>query len=42
MTVQAINAPAEHGHLYGDIPALAIVAVALAVLTPRGDTAKTA
>jgi hypothetical protein len=42
MTVQAINAPAEHGHLYGDIPALAIVALALAVLTPRGDTAKTA
>lgn len=42
MTVQAINAPAEHGHLYGDIPALAIVAVALAVLTPRGDAAKPA
>jgi hypothetical protein len=42
MTVQAINAPAEHGHLYGDIPALAIVALALAVLTPRGDAAKTA
>ena len=42
MTVQAINAPAEHGHLYGDIPALAIVAVALAVFTPRGDAAKTA
>jgi hypothetical protein len=41
MTVQAINAPAEHGHLYGDIPALAIVALALAVLTPRGDAAKT-
>lgn len=41
MTVQAINAPAEHGHLYGDIPALAIVAVALAVFTPRGDAAKT-
>jgi hypothetical protein len=42
MTAQAINAPAEHGHLYGDIPALAIVALALAVLTPRGDAAKTA
>ena len=42
MTVQAINTPAEHGHLLGDIPALAIVAVALAVFTPRGDTAKTA
>jgi hypothetical protein len=36
MTVQAINAPTEHGHLLGDIPALAIVAVLLAVFTPRG------
>jgi hypothetical protein len=36
MTVQAINAPSEHGHLLGDIPALAIVAVLLAVFTPRG------
>jgi hypothetical protein len=26
----------EHGHLLGDIPALAIVAVAVAVLTARG------
>ena len=42
MTVQAINAPAEHGHLMGDIPALAIVALALAVFTPRGDAAKSA
>ena len=33
---QAINAPAEHGHLLGDIPALVIVAILLAVLTPRG------
>ena len=36
MAVQAINAPAEHGHLLGDIPALVIVAILLAVLTPRG------
>jgi hypothetical protein len=36
MTVQAINAPSEHGHLLGDIPALANVAVLLAVFTPRG------
>ena len=36
MAVQAINAPAEHGHLLGDVPALIIVAVLLAVLTPRG------
>ncbi|MFZ3218259.1 MAG: DUF6632 domain-containing protein [Candidatus Acidiferrales bacterium] len=36
MTVQVINAPSEHGHLLGDIPALFIVAIVLAVLTPRG------
>lgn len=36
MTVQAMMSPMEHGHLLGDIPALAIVAVALAILTPRG------
>lgn len=45
MTVQAINAPSEHGHLLGDIPALAIVAVLLAVFIPRGSSvseAKTA
>jgi uncharacterized protein DUF6632 len=42
MAVQAIDAPAEHGHLLGDVPALAIVAVALAILTPRGAVAETA
>ncbi len=36
MAVQAYKAPSEHGHLLGDIPALAIVAILLAVLTPRG------
>src|SRR5271169_2909681 len=36
MTAQAINAPGEHGHLLGDIPALFLVAIVLAVLTPRG------
>src|SRR5580704_11113307 len=36
MAVQAFNMPSEHGHLFGDIPALAIVAILLAVLTPRG------
>jgi hypothetical protein len=41
MTVQAINAPAEHGHLMGDIPALGIVAIVLAILTPRGLVAQT-
>jgi hypothetical protein len=41
MTVQAIQAPVEHGHLLGDIPALLIVAVLLAILTPRGVAAQT-
>lgn len=35
MTVQAINSPAEHGHLLGDIPALFIVALILGLLIPR-------
>ena len=39
MTVQALNMPSEHGHLLGDIPALLLVAIVLAVLTPRGADA---
>jgi hypothetical protein len=35
MAVQAVKMPSEHGHLFGDIPALALVAILLAVLTPR-------
>jgi hypothetical protein len=35
MTVQAVEMPVEHGHLLGDIPALVIVAVLLAIFTPR-------
>ena len=27
MAVQAVNMPAEHGHLFGDVPALILVAV---------------
>jgi hypothetical protein len=42
MAVQALEMPAEHGHLLGDIPALIIVAVVLAVLTPRGAISETA
>jgi hypothetical protein len=42
MTVQALNMPAEHGHLLGDIPALLLVAVVLAVLMPRGASAEMA
>jgi len=40
MTVQALEAPAEHGHLMGDIPALVMVAILLAIFTPRGTTAE--
>lgn len=36
MAVQAIQTPGERGHLLGDIPALVIVALVLAGLTPRG------
>ena len=36
MAVQAMNMPMEHGHLLGDVPALILVAVVLAVLMPRG------
>jgi hypothetical protein len=36
MGVQALNDPAERGHLVGDVPALILVAIILAVLMPRG------
>jgi hypothetical protein len=36
MTAQSLVATENHGHLLGDVPALFIVAFALAVLTPRG------
>jgi hypothetical protein len=42
MAVQAFNAPAERGHLMGDVPALIIVAILLAVLTPRGAVSEKA
>lgn len=35
MAVQAVTQPAQMGHLAGDVPALFIVAGALAILTPR-------
>src|SRR6185436_2820704 len=35
MAVQALTQPEQMGHLAGDVPALFIVAVALAILTPR-------
>jgi hypothetical protein len=36
MAIQAMGDPMERGHVVGDVPALLVVAVALAVLTPRG------
>jgi uncharacterized protein DUF6632 len=40
MTVQSFEAPENHGHLLGDVPALLLVAVLLAILTPRGGMAE--
>jgi len=42
MAVQAMKMPAEHAHLMGDVPALLLVAVVLAILMPRGSTAELA
>ena len=39
MAFQSFASPMNHGHLVGDVPALIIVAVVLAVLTPRGQGA---
>jgi hypothetical protein len=35
MGAQSLTDPAERGHLIGDVPALLIVAIVLAVLMPR-------
>jgi len=35
MAAQSIVYPEHHGHLYGDVPALLLIAIVLAVLTPR-------
>ena len=40
MAQQAITDPMERGHLIGDVPALFIIAIVLAVLTPKGVTAR--
>jgi hypothetical protein len=40
MFVQAIVDPAERGHLPGDVAALLLVAIVLAILTPRGVVAR--
>jgi hypothetical protein len=39
MLVQSFEMAENHGHLIGDVPALIVVAVVLAVLTPRGAPA---
>jgi hypothetical protein len=40
MAVQAFKNPEHMGHLWGDVPALIVVAAVLALLTPRGAEAK--
>ena len=40
MAVQAVVDPAERGHLPGDVAALLLVAVVLALLTPHGVAAR--
>ena len=39
MGVQSFSDPAERGHLIGDVPALFLVAIVLAVLMPRTEKA---
>jgi len=39
MAFQALTDSAERGHLIGDVPALLVVAIALAVFTPRAKRA---
>lgn len=41
MAIQASTDARHIGHLYGDVPALLIVAAVLAVLMPRGPTPAT-
>jgi hypothetical protein len=40
MAVQSLANPEHMGHLWGDVPALLVVAAVLALLTPRGAAAK--
>ena len=40
MAAQSLANPEHVGHLWGDVPALLVVAVALGLLTPRGAEAK--
>jgi hypothetical protein len=40
MAAQSIVYPEHRGHLFGDVPALLIIAVVLALVTPRGARAQ--
>ena len=42
MAAQAVVYPEHRGHLYGDVPALLLIAVVLAVLTPRAGESNVA
>lgn len=42
MAVQSLANSEHRGHLYGDVPALLVIAAVLALLTPRGAAAKPA
>lgn len=39
MAEQAFAYPQHRGHLYGDVPALLVIAIVLAILTPRAAKA---
>lgn len=41
MAVEAMRTPTQHGHLYGDVPALLLVAVVLGFLMMRTTEAHT-
>ena len=41
MAAQALANPEQVGHLWGDVPALLVIAAVLAFLTPRGTVATT-
>jgi hypothetical protein len=41
MAVQSVSDPDETGHMIGDVPALLLVAIVLAVLLPRRLTLPT-
>ena len=40
MAAQSLAYPEHRGHLFGDVPALLLVAIVLTVLTPRQSMAK--